>query len=105
MPDRPVVPSPNTDRVGIAWPELVTQRIKSWGGWPEDVEPILRRWNKRRGLRFGYAPGRSTVNGVVYFMCADCGRFIQSLHYMDAVLSGRPYCEDCLIALARTEAA
>lgn len=85
----------------VAWPELVTQNIKSWGGWPDDVRDILRAWNKQRRLAFVHG-GRCRINGVGYFTCEyDCKRFIRSLGYMDAKLDGRLICEDCLIEIAR----
>lgn len=68
--------------------------IQHWGQWPDDVRQTLRDWNKSRVRRL-----RFTHVGV--FKCQACQQFCKSHTYGAAVLDGDPYCDDCLIDVAR----
>lgn len=90
------------EELRVAWPEIVPQKIKSWNGWPEDVRNIILRWNNSKDLSFSYT-GTGSVNGIQYFICDDCNRFIEVRGSDRCVFKGASYCEDCLIELARNE--
>ncbi len=64
--------------------------ITTWGQWPADVEPLLKRWNRGKGLRFG---------GGGVFKCDDCAEFCTQP--LRAELRGQPLCDDCLIQRGR----
>jgi len=83
-----------------SWPQLVPQKIRNWGGWPDDVEPIIRKWNRDGTLSFRYV-GSPRINGIPYFQCYDCRRFIQAVAADKCMWNNQPLCEDCLIARAR----
>lgn len=80
--------------------------IKSWGGWPEDVEPTLKRWNKGVGghtlsfytiSRWG---GFDTGFAALTKKCSECEGFFNQTNagWLD---KRRWVCDDCLIVLAR----
>ena len=70
-------------------------KIKSWGGWPQDVVPELRRLNNRRELRFDW-PQR-------VFRCADCLDFIDSRGVAACKLNGAWICDDCIVKRVREQ--
>lgn len=69
--------------------------ITNWGQWPDDVESIIWRWNKGKGLTFAWPRER-------VFKCTDCEQFCQQLNA--ACLRGDMLCDDCLIERARRSA-
>lgn len=89
-----------TDEPVGQWPIKPLSPIKSWGGWPEDVVPVLRVWNNRRRLRFD-SSGMLRVNGYPVAICAECGEPYKMHSYAGATLDGKPHCDDCVIVLAR----
>jgi hypothetical protein len=70
--------------------------IKSWGGWPDDVRPILWKWNHGHP---GESRLRFTNNGFDVFKCPDCQEFCKQP--LGAELDGDFICDDCLIGRAR----
>lgn len=66
--------------------------ISTWSGWPEDVRDLLHGWNHGAGLTF--------VRGGI-FKCARCEEFCETHEHGRVEVRGVPYCDDCLIALAR----
>jgi len=86
--------------IETSWPQLVPQKITNWPGWPADVHDVIWKWNHDGTLSFRYA-SRPRINGVPYFKCYDCARFIQIRGADRCMWNGQPLCEDCLIARAR----
>jgi hypothetical protein len=86
-PDRPIYP------VAIKPPS----GIRRWQDWPDDVRPVLERWNRQKG---GLSFGNDRV-----FKCADCERFCRErFGCVFARWSESPeyVCDDCMIARARS---
>lgn len=79
--------------------EPVIQTISSWAGWPAEVHDTLRDWNRRFLLTF-------VRHGE--FVCTGCQRRVAPHANGNAVVrphrkaKGKPLCESCLVALART---
>lgn len=69
-------------------------RVRSWGGWPDDIRDEVRRWNSARGLSFVYLHQR-------VFECDDCHRYIDHDGSTVCSLKGVLLCDDCLAARAR----
>lgn len=92
----------------IAWPEVHwPSKINSWEGWPDDVREVLRSWNKKgdlsfRGLWYWSALGSGYPAHV--FKCSGCGEFHIPHKHGKAVYKGDPYCDPCMIELARSSA-
>lgn len=88
--------------------------INSWEGWPDDVRDLLRHWNKQRRLSFRggsfdwgrigaqprYRQGGFDFTQAV-FRCHSCQAPCETHPSGRAELDARPYCDLCLIALAR----
>lgn len=88
--------------------------INGWDGWPEDVRDLLRHWNKQRRLSFRggsfdwgrigvqprYSRGRLDFSQAV-FRCFKCQAPCKTHPSGRAELDSRPYCDACLIELAR----
>lgn len=76
--------------------------IGRWGQWPQDVEQLLRWWNKQGRLTF-----RRTATGSIFdpqvnvFKCEDCSEFCEPHAHGAAVLDGDWLCDDCVITRAR----
>lgn len=68
-------------------------KVKSWGGWPQDVEPQIRAANRRGDLSFVYL---SRI-----FTCPGCGDFIDSRGSTACRFHGGLLCDDCLVAEMR----
>ena len=99
------------------WRAPAEQHISGWGGWPDDVQATLRRWNKQGKLSFLRLKNVGMVNGVRYFICSKCeeptkchpnGDAVFHAHGVrwrglrgDHVDRGELLCEGCLIDIAR----
>jgi predicted RNA-binding Zn-ribbon protein involved in translation (DUF1610 family) len=68
-------------------------KVRSWGGWPEDVVERLRAWNRNGHLSFVYL---SRI-----FTCPGCGDFIDSRGSTAARFFEGLLCDDCLVFEAR----
>lgn len=88
--------------------------INSWEGWPDDVRDLLRHWNRQRRLSFrggSFDWGRIGVqprySGAGFdftqavFRCTSCQAPCETHPSGRAELDLRPYCDPCLIELAR----
>ncbi len=84
-PDRPIYP------VAVKPPS----GIKTWSGWPDDVRPVISRWNHEKG-------GLSFCNSRL-FKCPDCGEFCREHNgcVFDRLREPEYVCDDCVIARAR----
>ena len=74
--------------------------IESWNSWPDDVLPILTKWNKSKELTFvriNYWRG----NPKVIFQCEACLEWHEPASNGVAVLEGQTLCDMCLIVAAR----
>lgn len=102
------------DEEGSAWGAKPHSEIASWEGWPDDVRGLLRHWNHQRRLsfrggsfHFARLPGQDRLRGQVrdrtqvVFECARCHAPCETHPCGRATLDGRPFCDDCLVALAR----
>jgi hypothetical protein len=106
------------------WPRIKPpSKISSWHGWPEDVRPVLRKWNQQKRLSFLYARDHGVYNRIPYFKCYRCEEFcghqtsgdcifikhgkvqwrvdFHRRGWDEKILKGNPYCDDCMIALTR----
>jgi hypothetical protein len=69
--------------------------IRDWSGWPEDVQPILRAWNRKGGAH------RLSFKGWRVFKCPDCEAFCAPQPNGTCVLDGEDICDYCIIERAR----
>lgn len=89
-------------------------KINSWEDWPADVRSLLRHWNKQRRLSFRGgsfdwgrigAQSRFSSEGFDFtqavFRCFRCQSPCETHPSGRAELDSRPYCDSCLIELAR----
>jgi hypothetical protein len=81
--------------------------VRGWGGWPEDVVDTLRRWNSNsKSLSFygmDYWGGLATGFAKFSEKCTECGDFFNNSGTTACWLKNRWVCDDCIVALARTE--
>jgi hypothetical protein len=90
--------------------------IDSWSDWPEDVQELLKEWNRQERLSFrggafawnriGFqARHRASVMGfdwsLAVFACTRCQAPCVTHSRGRAELDFEPFCDDCLIAYAR----
>lgn len=74
--------------------------IESWGSWPDDVLPILTKWNKKGKLTFRRI-NYWRENPKVIFQCETCLEWHEPASNGVAVLNEQALCDICLIVAAR----
>jgi hypothetical protein len=79
-------------------------KVIDWSGWPADVEPTLRHWNRKGRLSFrqetiGFWGPPATGLPCLTAKCVDCGRFFNQR--WACLLDNCWVCDDCVITRAR----
>jgi len=77
--------------------------IDTWTDWPDDIRPLLRKWNVERRLRFVYTWNQKdpALSEGSQFTCTGCTVEALRNRYGTAELDGSLYCDDCLKKIAR----
>jgi hypothetical protein len=84
--------------------------IESWGAWPEDVQEILQKFNKKGKLTFARIYGTHPILAMFntkldtpIFQCELCKEWHEPAKNGVAIYCDTAVCDFCMITIARLE--